>query len=157
MSPSWVRVGGGRRRGARRAHRRAAGRDPALLRGALATSGTTKRRWMRGGRVHHHLIDAANGTPGGRRLGAGDGARVTCLAADAAAKAGFLLGEEGPAWLDARSDPRAVPRPGGRRSDGQPRLDSNRGAGVHLTSSPLDWYAARGGGGGRLRAAARWW
>jgi hypothetical protein len=30
---------------------------------------------------------------------------VTCLAADVAAKAGFILGEDGPAWLDERGIP----------------------------------------------------
>jgi thiamine biosynthesis lipoprotein len=31
--------------------------------GGLATSGTTKRRWTRGGTLRHHLIDPATGRP----------------------------------------------------------------------------------------------
>lgn len=76
-----------------------------LRRGALATSGTAKRRWMRGGRVHHHLIDAATGRPADVVWNQVTACGATCLAADAAAKAGFLLGQEGPAWLDARAIP----------------------------------------------------
>ncbi len=76
-----------------------------LRRGALATSGTAKRRWMRGGSVHHHLIDAATGRPADVVWEQVTACGATCLAADAAAKAGFLLGEEGPAWLDARGIP----------------------------------------------------
>jgi thiamine biosynthesis lipoprotein ApbE len=30
---------------------------------------------------------------------------ASCLAADAAAKAAYLLGEDGPGWLDARDMP----------------------------------------------------
>jgi FAD:protein FMN transferase len=76
-----------------------------LRRGALATSGTAKRQWMRGGRVQHHLIDAATGRPADVAWDQVTACGATCLAADAAAKAGFLLGNEGPAWLDARGIP----------------------------------------------------
>lgn len=76
-----------------------------LRRGALATSGTAKRRWLRGGRMQHHLIDAGTGRPATVVWEQVTACGATCLAADAAAKAGFLLGDEGPAWLDARGIP----------------------------------------------------
>jgi FAD:protein FMN transferase len=65
-----------------------------LTGGALATSGRDRRRWRRGGRELHHLIDPATGTPAG-----GDLLRVTVVAWDAVtadvwAKALFLAGGE---------------------------------------------------------------
>lgn len=76
-----------------------------LLAGGLATSGRTKRRWLRGGEEQHHLIDPATGRPA---QGPWDEVTVcgaTCLAADVAAKAAFLLGDDGPEWLDQRGLP----------------------------------------------------
>lgn len=65
-----------------------------LTSGALATSGRDRRRWQRGGRELHHLIDPATGTSAG-----GDLVRATVVASDAVvaevwAKALFLVGEE---------------------------------------------------------------
>jgi FAD:protein FMN transferase len=73
------------------------GGDVMLRSGALATSGTTKRG--------QHLIDARSGRAykGPWREVTACGA--TCLDADVAAKAGFLAGAGGPAWLDRRSIP----------------------------------------------------
>ncbi len=77
-----------------------------MRRGALATSGTSKRSWIRGGELQHHLIDPRTGRardlrPGRQVTACG----ATCLAADVAAKAGFLLGRTAPSWLDARGIP----------------------------------------------------
>jgi thiamine biosynthesis lipoprotein len=73
--------------------------------GGLATSGTRHRRWVRGDRVQHHLIDPRTGRPAASRwtevtVGAG-----SCLAADIGAKAAFLLSDDGPSWLDERGLP----------------------------------------------------
>jgi thiamine biosynthesis lipoprotein len=76
-----------------------------LVRGALATSGTTKRWWLRAGAVQHHLIDPRTGLPSTSPWSLVTACGASCLAADIAAKAGFLLGEAGPAWLDARRIP----------------------------------------------------
>lgn len=64
-----------------------------LASGALATSGRDRRRWRRGGRELHHLIDPSTGEPSTTDL-----VRVTAFAADAAeadvlAKWLFLSGE----------------------------------------------------------------
>ena len=61
---------------------------------ALATSGRDRRRWTRGGRELHHLIDPRTGAPAESDL-----LRVTVVAADAvdaevAAKALFLAGAD---------------------------------------------------------------
>jgi thiamine biosynthesis lipoprotein len=71
-----------------------------LLAGGLATSGRTKRRWLRRGREQHHLIDPSTGRPSASPWEEVTVCGATCLAADVAAKAAFLLGDEGPEWLD---------------------------------------------------------
>lgn len=70
--------------------------------GGIATSGTTTRRWLRGGEVQHHLIDPRTGTPAQSPWQDVTAVGRDCLAGDVAAKAGFLLGHDGPEWLDAR-------------------------------------------------------
>ena len=71
----------------------------ASSRAALATSGDRRTR----GR---HLVDPATGAPERLAVGAGHGRPARrCLAADVAAKAAFLLGDDGPAWLDERGMP----------------------------------------------------
>jgi thiamine biosynthesis lipoprotein len=76
-----------------------------LVSGGLATSGRTKRRWLRGGEEQHHLIDPATGRPSASPWDEVTVCGATCLVADVAAKAAFLLGEEGPDWLDERGLP----------------------------------------------------
>ncbi len=76
-----------------------------LERGALATSGSGKRRWERGGAAQHHLLDPRTGRPADSPWEQVTVCGATCLVADVAAKAAFLLGADGPAWLDARELP----------------------------------------------------
>jgi thiamine biosynthesis lipoprotein len=76
-----------------------------LRSGGLATSGSTVRRWHRGGALQHHLIDPRSGRPSTSRWDEVTVAAGSCLAADVAAKAAFLLGEDGPGWLDDRGLP----------------------------------------------------
>lgn len=76
-----------------------------LVRGGLATSGTVSRRWMRGGELQHHLIDPRTGRPARSPWSQVTVCGRTCLDADTAAKAAFLLGEDGPAWLEERALP----------------------------------------------------
>jgi thiamine biosynthesis lipoprotein len=81
------------------------GESVSLRRGALATSGTTKRRWLMAGSVQHHLIDPRTGRPSTSPWVQVTACGATCLAADVAAKAGLLLGDHGPDWLDVRGIP----------------------------------------------------
>ena len=76
-----------------------------VLRGGLATSGLATRRWRRGGEEQHHLIDPRTGRPGRSPWREVTVSGASCLDADAAAKAAFLLGERGPAWLEQRGLP----------------------------------------------------
>jgi FAD:protein FMN transferase len=76
-----------------------------LERGGLATSGSVKRRWQRGGLEQHHLIDPRTASPSTSPWTQVTACGGTCLEADVAAKAGFLLGDEGPGWLASRGIP----------------------------------------------------
>ncbi len=119
-----------------------------LVSGGLATSGQTKRRWLRAGREQHHLIDPATGRPSASPWNEVTVCGASCLAADVAAKAAFLLGEDGPSWLDERGLPGRF-LAGGREPhenlSWRAKLEP-RAARVHLTTSPVDWYAARAAG-----------
>jgi thiamine biosynthesis lipoprotein len=77
----------------------------AVVQGGIATSGTTKRRWRRAGEVHHHLVDPATGRSAASPWEAVTASGITCVAADVAARAAFLAGEDGPGWLDRRGIP----------------------------------------------------
>jgi FAD:protein FMN transferase len=65
-----------------------------VVSGGLATSGTASRG--------AHLVDTATGSASDSRWEQVTASGATCLDADVAAKAGFLLGEDGPDWLEAR-------------------------------------------------------
>jgi FAD:protein FMN transferase len=65
-----------------------------VVEGGLATSGTASRG--------AHLVDPATGRASDSPWEQVTASGATCLAADVAAKAGFLLGERGPRWLDER-------------------------------------------------------
>ena len=72
-----------------------------LRSGALATSGVMTRAWDRAdGSRAHHLIDPATGAPADVRWSCVTVCAATCLAADVAAKTAFLLGDDGPAWVE---------------------------------------------------------
>jgi len=73
-----------------------------LEHGAVATSGILTRSWRRGGERQHHLIDPRTGRPSASQWLYVTAVGRCCRAADVAAKAGFLRGDDGPAWLDER-------------------------------------------------------
>jgi len=100
-----------------------------LVAGGLATSGSARRTWLRGGERQHHLLDARSGRPAVSPWEQVTVCGAGCLAADVAAKAAFLLGAEGPAWLDARGLPgRFVAAGGGVLENAAWRLSSARAA-----------------------------
>jgi len=71
-----------------------------VLEGGLATSSTTKRRWLRAGTLQHHLIDPRTGRPCETPWQEVTVSAATCLQADVAAKAALLLGDKGPRYLE---------------------------------------------------------
>ena len=68
-----------------------------VVAGGLATSGTASRG--------AHLVDTETGLPRESPWEQVTASGATCLAADVAAKTGFLLGYGGPEWLDTRGIP----------------------------------------------------
>jgi FAD:protein FMN transferase len=68
-----------------------------VVSGGLATSGTASRG--------AHLVHPATGVASDSRWEQVTASGATCLDADVAAKAAFLLGERGPDWLDERGIP----------------------------------------------------
>jgi thiamine biosynthesis lipoprotein len=68
-----------------------------VVSGGLATSGVASR-----GR---HLVDPRTGQPSDSPWEQVSASGASWLAADVAAKAAFLLGDDGPAWLDDRGIP----------------------------------------------------
>ena len=72
-----------------------------LVQGALATSGTDRRRWVRAGHERHHLIDPRSGLPADSPWEQVTVCGTSCVGADVAAKTAFVLGHAGPIWLDA--------------------------------------------------------
>lgn len=74
-----------------------------LERGALATSGTARRRWRRGAVEHHHLLDPRTGLPARSSLRSVSVVAGTCRQAEVAATVAMVLGPlDGPRAL-ARS------------------------------------------------------
>jgi thiamine biosynthesis lipoprotein len=67
--------------------------------GGLATSSTAVRRWSQNGRVMHHIIDPATGSPARSKWRTVSVAAATCTDANIATTAAFMRGESAPAWL----------------------------------------------------------
>jgi FAD:protein FMN transferase len=89
------------------------GQDVAVFDGGLATSGTTSRRWRRGGVEMHHIIDPATGLPAQTPWAMATVAAATCLEANAAATAALILGTTALDWLETlRLPARLVDRDG---------------------------------------------
>lgn len=63
-----------------------------LVRGALATSGSTRRRWRQGDVARHHLVDPGTGEPAVSGLREVTVAAGTCRIAEVGATAAFVAG-----------------------------------------------------------------
>ena len=88
-----------------------------VLGGGLATSSSAKRRWLRAGSWQHHLIDPRTGLPCASPWRDVTVSAATCLQADVAAKAAFLLGEHGPRFLERHGLAGRFVRTGGATVD----------------------------------------
>ena len=65
-----------------------------LAAGALATSGTARRRWSQGGEPRHHLLDPRTGEPAWTGLWSVTAVAGSCAEAEVAAKVAFVLGHD---------------------------------------------------------------
>jgi thiamine biosynthesis lipoprotein ApbE len=87
--------------------------DVVVFDGGLATSGTTSRRWRRGGIELHHIIDPSTGLPAQTPWAMVSVAAATCVEANAAATAALIMGDSAPAWLDGLKLPARLVTTGG--------------------------------------------
>jgi FAD:protein FMN transferase len=77
----------------------APGQTVTLRSGGLATSGTSVRRWVRGGTELHHLIDPTTGQPAVGRWRTVTVAAGSCVDANIASTAAMIRGETAVDWL----------------------------------------------------------
>lgn len=73
--------------------------------GGLATSGTTARRWRRGGQDLHHIVDPGTGLPVRSPWRTVSVAAATCADANAASTAALVKGAGAEHWLTRRGLP----------------------------------------------------
>ncbi|MGV9366997.1 FAD:protein FMN transferase [Amycolatopsis sp. NPDC003731] len=73
--------------------------------GALATSGTTRRRWRHGGRTVHHIVDPRTGDIPEARWRTVTVAAKSTVDANTASTAAIVLGGAAPGWLERRNLP----------------------------------------------------
>lgn len=69
--------------------------------GAVATSSTTVRRWVRGGIALHHIVDPRTGRPADGPWRTVTVVAGTCVDANIAATASIVRGPDAPTWLEA--------------------------------------------------------
>jgi thiamine biosynthesis lipoprotein len=81
--------------------------------GGLATSSTTVRRWRRGGRAVHHIIDPATGEPAGPVWRTVSVAAASCVDANTASTAAIVRGASAPQWLESLGLPARLVAPDG--------------------------------------------
>lgn len=75
----------------------------AITSGGVATSGTTVRRWIRGGAVLHHIIDPATSRPVNSCWRTVTVVAATCVDANIASTAAIVMGRAAIAWLESQS------------------------------------------------------
>lgn len=81
--------------------------------GGLATSSTTVRRWKRGDREMHHIIDPATGLPSDAPWRTASVAAASCADANIAATAALARPAGAPEWLSAQRLPARLVAHGG--------------------------------------------
>jgi thiamine biosynthesis lipoprotein len=81
--------------------------------GGLATSSTTVRRWRRGGRTVHHIVDPATGEPASPVWRTVSVAAASCVEANTATTASIVCGADAPRWLRALGLPARLVDPAG--------------------------------------------
>lgn len=94
----------------------AGGRRVSLREGALATSGTTRRRWTRAGEPVHHVVDPRTGAPSASGLRGVTVLAAACAHAEVAATAALVGGpREGRRLLERRGFAALMVHDDGRR------------------------------------------
>ncbi|MGI8752672.1 MAG: FAD:protein FMN transferase [Acidimicrobiales bacterium] len=81
------------------------GQTVTIKAGGLATSSTQVRRWERGGKAVHHLVDPSTGRSTRGCWQTVTVAAGSCVDANIASTASIILGSGAPAWLEQRQLP----------------------------------------------------
>ena len=81
--------------------------------GAMATSSTAVRRWRRGGRAVHHIVDPATGEPAAPIWRTVSVAAASCVDANTASTAAIVRGAAAPQWLESLGLPARLVAPDG--------------------------------------------
>lgn len=81
-----------------------------ITEGGLATSSTTVRRWGTRTGACHHVFDPRTGRPAGGPWRTVSVAAATCVDANTASTAAFILGEDAVSWLSERGLPARLER-----------------------------------------------
>jgi FAD:protein FMN transferase len=82
--------------------------------GGLATSGTTVRRWRRGGVELHHVLDPRSGRPAPTYWRTATVAAGSCVDANIASTASIVMGADAPTWLEQLGMPSRLVRHDGQ-------------------------------------------
>jgi FAD:protein FMN transferase len=103
----------------------AAAQQIRLARGGLATSSVTCRRWLRAGKVMHHIIDPRTGLPARGPWRTVSVAAASCAEANAASTAAIIAGKDAVSWLTAAGLPAKLIGHDGRiaYAGGWPQVD----------------------------------
>jgi thiamine biosynthesis lipoprotein len=89
------------------------GQTIAVYAGGLATSSTGVRRWRRGGRTIHHIVDPSTGEPVDPVWRTVSVVAASALDANTASTAAIVKGESAPEWLERRGLSARLVRPDG--------------------------------------------
>jgi thiamine biosynthesis lipoprotein len=81
--------------------------------GGLATSGTTVRRWSRGGETLHHVVDPRTGAPVAPVWRTASVMAATCADANGISTGSLVLGLRAPTWLSELGVPARLVATGG--------------------------------------------
>lgn len=96
-----------------RASAAAPGQRVRIESGGLASSGTAVRRWLRGGREMHHIIDPRTGEPARTRWRTVSVAAADCVDANIASTGAILRDATAPGWLASLGLPARLKGNGG--------------------------------------------
>jgi thiamine biosynthesis lipoprotein len=84
-----------------------------IVNGGVATSSTTVRRWSRGGRQLHHVVDPRSGEPAAEVWRTVSVAAASCVDANTASTAAIVSGVRAPEWLARHELPARLVRSDG--------------------------------------------
>ena len=91
----------------------APGEHVVIRSGALATSSTAVRRWVRGAETIHHILDPSTGEPAAGEWRTVSVAAATCVDANTATTAALVRGAAAAAWLEGLGMPARLCRADG--------------------------------------------